>query len=81
MGGTAAPPSPSRCFSGPHLIPGRGPEECVGFLWPPACLQQSWALAAGSPPPRQPRTEAALDGIKTFLAFPGKGFPKPVVAG
>lgn len=31
--------------------------------------------------PEQPRTDTALAGIKTFLSFPGKGFPNPVTVG
>lgn len=36
---------------------------------------------SGSGFPKQPHTGAALARIKTFLSFPGKGFPDPVTAG
>lgn len=65
--------------SGPHLIPGKGGlEEFVEFLWLLACLQQT---VSGSGFPKQPHTGTALARIKTFLSFPGKGFPDPVTAG
>lgn len=66
--------------SGPHLIPGKGGlEEFMEFLWLLACLQGRLSLAVGSP--NSPIPGAALARIKTFLSFPGKGFPDPVTAG
>lgn len=37
--------------------------------------------SSGGGLPKQPHTSAGLAGIKTFLSFPGKGFPNPVTAG
>lgn len=45
----------------------------------PGLLTVEWGSGRGFP--KQPRTSAALAGIKTFLSFPGKGFPNPVTAG
>lgn len=80
--GTAAPLTPSRCVSGPHLIPGRGLEECGGFLWPPACLQQSWALAAGSPPlPGSPAPRLLWTGSRHSWHSRERASQKPAAGG
>lgn len=72
-------PSPIPVRFGPSPDPGEGAGGMRRAFMAPGLFTAE--LGSGSGFPRQPRTEAALDGIKTFLAFPGKGFPNPVVAG
>lgn len=75
--GHGCAPDPIPVRFGPSPDPGEG----AGGMWRVFMAPGLFTAELGSgsgfpPPPRQPRTEAALDGIKTFLAFPGKGFPK-----